>query len=116
MTSGWVHEYVSTACLHAQMEGRPELHAGCRNTCKFALGEPEYCQCPCHGRTGTQPGSAGPVDQARDIAAELLAAIREHPAGGTVLSPDLEERIRTDPYLFWLRGEVQSPGQWRAEP
>jgi hypothetical protein len=103
------HEYLSTACWHATYDGKPELHAGCRNSCKHAPeGEVEPCVCPCHGEAGTQPGRVSWVDQARDVARELLAEIDN-------LAVDvgpLAERIRTDPALFWLRGEEQPPGEW----
>ena len=46
------HTYLSTACLHAQQEGREELHEYCR--CKTTLdGEPKipgtckWCGAPC---------------------------------------------------------------------
>lgn len=110
--TGWVHHYISTACEHALGEGRPELHGGCRLSCKFADDGVEPCECPCH--TGLPLDQFPPpwVDQARDIAIELLASVDDH-SRGIILSPDLEERIRTDPHLFWLRGEVQPPGEWK---
>lgn len=114
MTTGWIHHYVSTACEHAQMESRPELHTSCRNECKYATGTPEPCQCSCHGESGTQPGRTSPVDQARDVARDLLAVVLQRPLSGPVLSPELEDRIAHDPGLFWLRGEEHPPGEWRA--
>lgn len=114
MSSPWVHNYVSTACLHAQHEDRPELHAGCRNTCKFAQRGQELCGCPCHGEAGTQPATGSPVDQARDLTAELLGVILLAGVDLDALVPDLSERLRTDPVLFWARGEAQPPGVWET--
>lgn len=114
MSSTWVHQYVSTACAHAQGEDRPDLHASCRNTCKHAPpGQPESCACPCHGDAGTQPATGSPVDQARDLTAELLGVILLAGVDLDALVPDLSERLRTDPALFWARGEAMPPGQWQ---
>ncbi len=105
----WVHRYTSTACIHAQMQDRPELHDGCRNTCKYAEDVPESCMCFCHGEVGSQPGQTSwGVDQARDMAKLLLSFV---PAGG--LPPDLAAQIATAPELFWLRNECQPPGVWK---
>lgn len=42
------HAYLSTACYHAIVDGRPELHRECRVACKF--GEQlEPCRCPVPG-------------------------------------------------------------------
>lgn len=105
--TGWVHEYVSTACLHALNEPRPELHSACRNDCKYG-DAPEPCRCPCHGEAGTQPGRTSQVDQARDIARELYNQAWRF---GNV-SEELEQRVATDPALFWLRGEEREPDTW----
>jgi hypothetical protein len=83
--TGWVHRYVSTACMHEINDGDPDQHARCRATCKT-------CDAPCEC-----------ANQARDIARELYAVSND---------PDLWERIATDPALFWLRGEEAEPGTW----
>lgn len=99
-----VHRYVSTACWHELADHVPELHGSCRARCKYC---DEQCRCPNHPDADDEPNVSW-VDQARDVAVELLAAARD---GG--LPAELEERIRTDRSLFWLRGEVQPPGEWR---
>jgi len=48
------------------------------------------------------------VDQARDVARELLAAL-----GTAYCPPELGRRIEQDPALFWLRGEDAPPGTWQ---
>lgn len=91
------HAYISTACHHGEC-------GSCRNTCK-------YCGAPCGHDCHPQDGRALPpswTDQARGLAARLY----EHAASTGVLPPELLRRIGTDPDLFWLRGEVQPPGQW----
>lgn len=97
--TGWVHHYVSTACLHEINDGDPDQHDRCRATCK-TCGRP----CECANHTEGEISSAPPswVDQARDIARRLMA---EWP------SMTLAQEITTDPALFWLRGEEQPPGQ-----
>lgn len=97
------HHYVSTACMHGLCDER------CRSTCKFCDAP---CEHPCHSQQPRDDLPPNWVDQARDIAIELLASVDDH-GRGIILSPDLEERIRTDPHLFWLRGEVQPPGEWK---
>lgn len=93
------HDYVSTACLH-------DLCGSCRNTCKFC-GSP--CQHACHPQT---PGAvAAPVDEARNVAIALLALLGEDIARDA----ELARRVQGDPALFWLRGEVQPPGEWAPE-
>lgn len=88
------HEYISTACLHG--------HCGsCRQTCKFCDAS---CRHDCHGKTGPLPVAR--VDQARDVARQMLAVLpmRNMPA-------ELLWRIQDDPDLFWLRGEEVPPGE-----
>jgi len=92
------HAYVSTACHHGEC-------GACRNTCK-------YCDAPCSH--GCHPASGPPlpepwVDQARDIARELL---RCGLGTGEAVPPELLHRIASDPALFWLRGETAPPGKW----
>jgi hypothetical protein len=94
------HEYVSTACYHGEC-------GSCRNTCKF-------CDAPCGHEC--HPGDAARaftpwVDQARDMARMLLMEVR---AAEGPWTPQLAERIATDPGLFWLRGEEAPPGTWHA--
>lgn len=114
MTAPVRHAYLSTACWHAQNDNRPELHAGCRNSCKHALeGTTEPCICPCHGEAGTQPGQAGGVDQARDAFTRLLAITERCGVDLRVEDPDLFEVLRDDPDWFWARGEVQPAGEWQ---
>lgn len=112
MTEPWKHHYVSTACEHAVGEGRPNLHAACRRSCKFGEDGVESCGCGCH--TGTPLEEMPPpwVDQARAFAERLLTALGG-PAGLAEADPGLYREYRSDPHLFWLRGEVQPPGQWR---
>ncbi len=107
--TGWTHHYMSTACEHALGEGKPELHASCRLSCKFAAGV-EPCRCPCH--TGTLPADfpPPPVDQARDIAIELHETLARWPH---LMPRELRDRIASDPHLFWLRGETRPPGEWK---
>jgi hypothetical protein len=107
--TGWVHHYISTACEHAVGEGKPELHASCRLSCKWAEDGQESCRCPCH--FGTPPEELPPpwVDQARDLALELIDLL----GGPRVLPGELGNRVATDPALFWARGEVQPPGEWQ---
>jgi hypothetical protein len=99
------HHYISTACQHGLCDNR------CRRTCK-------YCDTPCthECHTGTPTGPLPPpwVDQARDIARELLDAIQDFEDFDhrQVVTPAQWERIRTDPALFWLRGEEAPPGIW----
>lgn len=112
--TGWVHHYVSTACEHAVGENRPELHAACRLSCKFAEDGAESCRCPCHLGAPVDAFPPPWVDQAQGIARELLAAVEATREGLEGVNPDLYRRCREDPHLFWLRGEVQPPGEWRA--
>lgn len=97
----WVHHYVSTFCLHELHDGDPAQHDQCRQTCKAC---DRSCECPNHtaGETRTAPPSW--VDQARDIARELW--------NHGFVTPELEQRVATDPALFWLRGEEKPPGTW----
>ena len=108
--SGEAHEYLSTACWHELNDDRPELHASCRQSCKFG---DESCRCPNHPENDDRPAPPAWVDQAREVARRLLDAVQitEEGLGGT--DPELRRRIRTDPDLFWLRGEEQPPGEWR---
>lgn len=107
----WVHPYVSAACLHAVGENRPGLHASCRSSCKYAPGgSPEYCRCSCHPQDPSRAAPVSWVDQAREVALELLDGLR---AAGVDLPGDLAERIEGDPALFWLRGEIIPPGEWK---
>lgn len=59
------HRYLSTACLHAAADDRPELHHHCATdtqrhdgthkhaaTCKWC---PAQCTCPCHNNTRQAP-------------------------------------------------------------
>lgn len=95
------HAYVSTACFHGEC-------GACRNTCKYCDA---VCSCPHHG-SGQVPPEPW-VDQARGIARELLRyGLSRHEA----VPPELLRRISSDPGLFWLRGEVQPPGEWRGTP
>ena len=92
MPDAGFHAYVSTACAHGEC-------GSCRRTCK-------YCNAPClhdcHPTAVFLPGSW--VDQAREIALLLLGELS---AGQR--TPELWQRIRTDPALFWLRGETMPP-------
>ncbi len=92
--------YISTACWHG-------LHDQCRNTCK-------YCSrsCACSHHPGVAQGTVSWVDQARDIARELLESAQ--PGSLLSMSPELLSRIKSDPALFWLRGEEQPPGEWQG--
>lgn len=104
------HRYTSTACYHEQAAGGdPALHDACRRTCKFCDAP---CACPEHhaGETAAQVSGAW-VDQARDMARELLGLLRQ--AGGATYG--LEAMIAEDPALFWLRGQEKPPGEWREE-
>src|SRR5690606_37077983 len=101
------HAYLSTACFHEQADDDPDLHGSCRATCKYC---PARCSCPRHPVADDTPAASW-VDQAREIAGALFAAIRP----GDV-PPALAERIADDPALFWLRGEVQPPGVWTPDP
>jgi hypothetical protein len=94
------HEYVSTACFHAQC-------GDCRRSCKYC---DVPCQHVCHqmGFTSTIKVIPSWVDQARGIARELLEAAR--PGALMGIDPGLLRRIEHDPELFWLRGEETPPG------
>jgi hypothetical protein len=94
--TGWVHHYVSTACLHGLCDER------CRSTCKFCDAP---CEHECHPQTGDRVLPPSWVDQARDIARRLYTEV-------AFLPVDLAEEIAADPHLWWLRGEEQPPGQW----
>jgi uncharacterized protein YuzE len=98
------HAYLSTACAHGEC-------GSCRRTCKFCGTS---CLHGCHPHTGEQPAS--PVDQARDIALELLDATRAAGIDLYAVAPDLAARLDEDPALFWARGEVQPPGEWQGTP
>jgi len=94
------HLYVSTACRHGAC-------GSCRNTCKYC---DEPCRHECHPQKAATDGQPQTwVDQARDIAAELLYLVRQ----ADWLPDKLADRIRNDPSLFWLRGETQPDGTWR---
>lgn len=107
MTTG-DHVYLSTACWHARSDSNPDLHTACRNVCKYC---PRPCGCDCHPKAGTQTGRLSPVDQARDVARELLTVMRASYEG---VPKELWMRIENDPNLFWLRGEEQPPGEWQS--
>jgi hypothetical protein len=108
----WEHHYISTACQHAIGEGRVEMHAACRNSCKYsAPGKSESCRCPCHGQVGTQPGGVSSVDVARAMARYFLGMITSH---GVPIPAEMRHRIKTDPVLFWLREGEVSIGEWRS--
>lgn len=98
---GVIHRYISTACEHE--EDSPELHAACRQTCKFCNAP---CMCENH-KDGDRQSAVGWVDQARAIARDLLRDALNGP-----VSPELLARIESDPTLFWLRGEEAPPGEW----
>ncbi|GAA3958103.1 hypothetical protein GCM10023085_45730 [Actinomadura viridis] len=111
------HEYLSTACWHAQNDGLPDLHTSCRNSCKYAApGRPEYCVCPCHGEAGTQPGRSSWVDQARGTALRLLQHLDAAGVDLAAVDPHLARAIADDPAFFWARGEEAPSGQWRPRP
>lgn len=101
------HNYTSTACGHAQLEGDHDLHASCRRSCKFCDAP---CDCWCHTQGAHTDAQPSWVDQARDIALRAIADAEDR------LHPDLAEQIRTDPRLFWARGEVQPPGERQPNP
>lgn len=100
------HHYLSTACMHEGESQDEDLHLACRKTCKFCDAP---CECPRHrvGEPAAQVSAAW-VDQARDMARELLSY--GHP-GHDCLPTELLERIRSDPDLFWLRGQETPPGR-----
>lgn len=95
------HAYVSTACLHRLCTEK----GACRQTCKFCDAP---CACSCHPASG-RVLPAPWVDQARDIARELL---RYGLSQNEAVPPELLRRIESDPALFWLRGEAAPPGEW----
>ena len=105
------HAYLSTACWHATHDGDEQMHTACRNVCKYC---DQPCACPNHPARDGDDTFVSWVDQARDIARELLAAIQasELPQ---VLAPEQWHRIEDDPALFWLRGEEAPAGTWRPE-
>ncbi len=103
------HEYLSTACWHEQEDSDPALHAQCRKSCKTC---DEPCRCPNHPAEDDRELPPPWVDQARDVAIRLLAVVREHGINLGRAEPDLNEAIRYDPNMFWLRGEVQAAGEW----
>jgi hypothetical protein len=93
------HSYLSTACFHGQHG------TTCRSTCKFCDAP---CTCSCHVNPFSGDRAALPepwVDQARDIAVQLLDAV--YPAD---VPDELAQRIADDPDLFWLRGEEAPNG------
>lgn len=54
------HRYLSTACMHELADGRPELHASCRATCKVCNAS---CACSGHpGRDADDPDAYPPMD------------------------------------------------------
>jgi len=112
--TGRLHVYLSTACWHELNDGRPELHASCRASCKFAEGEPEYCSCPNHPENDDRPAPPPWVDQARNATIRLLAVIERCGVDLRTQDPDLYEEIRDGRDWFWARpGEVQPAGQWQ---
>jgi hypothetical protein len=92
------HTYLSTACFHEEC-------GACRNTCKYCNAPCSHACHPSSGRNLPEPWT----DQAQAVAMELLDAI--YPGD---VPDELAQRIATDPDLFWLRGEAQPPGEWRA--
>lgn len=58
------HKYLSTACLHAVIDPRPELHEECETSATRWDGTPKvatqckYCEtrclCPCHGKASAE--------------------------------------------------------------
>ena len=108
----WVHRYTSTACEHALHEGRPELHAQCRLSCKYAPDGVESCNCPCHIEGAAAELPPPWVDQARDAFVRLLAIAQRCGVDLRTEDPDLFEELRDAPDWFWARGEVQPAGTW----
>lgn len=101
-----MHEYLSTACWHELNDNDPDLHTSCRQTCKTC---DRPCSCPSHPTDDDPTAPPAWVDQARDLAVELLALV------DLTQHPELAERIATDRHLFWARNEVQQSGEWRPE-
>lgn len=116
MKTTGVHEYLSTACWHELNDDRPELHGSCRASCKYAPGDPEYCVCPNHPENDSRELPPSWVDQARNVALRLLAVIDDAGIDLASAEPDLHERRRWDPTLFWVRGEEHLPGEWQPTP
>jgi hypothetical protein len=108
------HDYLSTACWHELNDGRPALHTDCRASCKYAPGAPEHCRCPNHTEEELRASPVSWVDQARGMALRLLAACYAADVDLAKVDRHLVRAIETEPALFWLRGEEQPPGQWRA--
>ena len=92
------HAYVSTACVHGEC-------GACRSTCKYCDAPCSHACHPASARGLPEPG----VDQAREMALLLLAELSAERR-----TPELWQRIASDPGLFWLRGEVRPPGEWRG--
>jgi hypothetical protein len=98
--------YLSTACYHEHLASDPALHDACRLACKFCDAP---CSCPQHPQESGSPRAVSGIDQARDIARELLSLLEE--AGGVPYK--LHERLSDDPRLFWLSGGEAPPGTWK---
>lgn len=102
--------YLSTACAHALFDDEAVVRAPCRSTCKWCG---RTCKGPDHPLPDDADTQPHPVDQARDVARELYAAVLA--CGAEQLLGGLQRRVVTDPALFWLRGEEKAPVTWRPE-
>lgn len=104
------HNYISTACIHEAEDSTH--HESCRKTCKFCGAR---CSCPNHHPQETDEVTSW-VDQARDIARELLGMVilSEHfTKKSAEETSSLIKRIAADPSLFWLRGKERQTGERR---
>lgn len=105
-----VHDYLSTACGHAQLSGDPSLHNSCRNSCKFCDSP---CTCSCHREGARTESPVSWVDQARGIAIRLHDALQAAGVDLATVDRHLAQAITEDRSLFWLRGEAMPPVEWR---
>lgn len=62
------HAYLSTACHHETTDGQPELHASCRQTCKF-----------CGAKCDLRPGLRDRPESRRPTARRCTAQHHPHP-------------------------------------
>ncbi|WP_329521193.1 hypothetical protein [Spirillospora sp. NBC_01491] len=106
------HRYLSTACQHEADDGNPELHGSCRQTCKWCNAS---CMCRRHPAADAAAHPPHWLDQARGVALRLYGHLQARGVDLDDVDPHLARAFREDPAMFWVRGEVLPPGEWRPD-